>query len=338
MERVVDVQVDREQRLVAHRVQFVVELLVLLLGDVGGLAGPQRLDVVDDVVLVRVDVLAVLPLLDLAESDGHGQEAAVFLQQFADFRLLGILQRIFREVQHDGRAAVASLVGLLHLELGGSGAAPMHGLGPLAERFGEYLDLVRHHERRVESQSEVADDGLILILLHELLGTRECDLVDVLVHLLGRHAHAAVRHGQRLLLLVRGHMDGQVAQIALHFADRRKGLQLLGGIHGVRDQLAQEDFMLRIEEFLDDGEDVLRRDSDFSVFHSLIVVVLLIFQRYSQQTVCQRFFPAILSAGTAKTGQSLAHRHAFSYICRRKTPVSERRTVPGFGTQSAHPA
>ena len=207
----------------------------------------------------------------------------------------------------------------------------MHGLRPLAERFGEYFDLVRHHERRVESQSEVADDGLILILLHELLGTREGNLVDVLVHLLGRHAHTAVRHGQRLLLLVRGHMDGQVAQIALHFADRREGLQLLGGIHGIRDQLAQEDFMLRIEEFLDDGEDVLRRDSDFSVFHSLIVVVLLIFQRYSQQTVCQRFFSAILSARTAKTGQPLAHRHAFSYICRH-------RTVPGFGIQSAHPA
>ena len=54
-----------------------VELLVLLFGDVGGLAGPQRLDVVDDVVLVGVDVLAVLPLLDLAERNRDRQETAV---------------------------------------------------------------------------------------------------------------------------------------------------------------------------------------------------------------------------------------------------------------------
>ena len=287
VERVVDVQVNREQRLVAHRVQFVVELLVLLFGDIRRLAGPQRLDVVDNVVLVRVDILAVFPLFDLAESNRNGQEAAVFLQQPFDLRLLGILQCILRDVQHDGRAAVAGLVGLLHFELGSSGAAPMHGLRPLAERFRKDFDFVRDHERRVESQSEVADDRLILILLHELLGTRERNLVDVLVHLLGRHAHTAVRDRQCFLLLVHGHVNRQVAQIALHFTDRREGLQLLGSIHGVRDQLAQEDFMLRIKEFFDDGEDVLRRNSDFSVFHCLIVVVLLIFHRDSQQTVCQ---------------------------------------------------
>ena len=268
VERIVDVQVDREQRLVAHRVEFVVELLVLLFGDVGGLAGPQRLDVVDDVVLVGVDVLAVLPLLDLAEGDGHGQEAAVLLQQGLDLGILGVFERILREVQHDGRAAVAGLVGLLHLELGRPGAAPVHGLGALAEGPGEYLDLVGDHERGVESQSEVPDDGLVLILFHELLGAREGDLVDVFVDLLGRHAHAAVGHGERFLVLVGGDADRQVAQIALGLADRREGFQLLGGVHGVRNQLAQENFMVRVEEFLDDGENVLRRNSDFSVFHN----------------------------------------------------------------------
>ena len=301
VERIVDIEVDREQRLVAHRVEFAVELLVLLLGDVGGLAGPQRLDVVDDVVLVGVDVFAVLPLLDLAEGDGHGQEAAVLLQQGLDLRILGVFERILREVQHDGRAAVACLVSLLHLELGRPGAAPMYGFRTLFIGFRENLDLVRHHECRVESQSEMSDNGLVLILLHELLGAREGDLVDVFVHLLGRHADAAVGHGERFLLLVGGDADRHVAQIALGLADRREGFQLLGGVHGVRNQLAQENFMVRVEEFLDDGENVLRRNSDFSVFHSAIVVVVFDFLPFLQQTVCQYFFSAILSAGPAKT-------------------------------------
>ena len=307
VERVVDVQVNREQRLIAHGIELVVELLVLLLGDFGGLAGPQRLDIVDDVVLVRIDVLAVLPLLDLTESDGHGQETAVFFQQTFDLRLLGILQRIFREVQYDARTAVAGLVGLLHFEFGGPGAAPMHALRSLAERPGEDLHLARDHERRVESQSEVADDRLVLVLLHELLGTREGDLVDVLVYLLGRHAHAAVRHGQRLLLLVHGHTNRQVAQLAFGLADRREGFQLLGGIHGVRDQLAQEDFMFRIEEFLDDGEDILRRNSDFSVFHSLIVVVVLISAALINKRCASEFFLPFCQPGLTKP----VRRHDF---------------------------
>ena len=147
-----------------------IELLVLLLGDVGGFARPERIDVVDDVVLVGIDVLAVLPLLDLAEGDGHGQEAAVFAQQLLDLRTFGVLQRILRKMQDDRRAAVMLRIGLLHFEFGRAGAAPMHGLGLFLIGFGEDLDLVGHHERRVEAQSEMTDDRLVLVLLHKLLG------------------------------------------------------------------------------------------------------------------------------------------------------------------------
>ena len=273
MERIVDVQMDIEERIVAHGVELAVELPVLLLGDVGRLARPERIDVVHDIVLVRIDILAVLPLLHLPEGDGHGQEPAVLLQQPLDLRLVGIFERILRQMQHDGRAAVVRLVRLLHLELGRARAAPMHGLRPLAERTGDDLDLVRHHEGRIESQAEMADDRLVLVLLHELLGSREGNLVDVAVHLLGRHADAAVGHGERPGLLVDGHADREVAQFALGLADRREGLQLLGSIHGVRDQLAQEDLVVRVEEFLDDGKDIFRRNSDFSVFHNGIVCI-----------------------------------------------------------------
>ena len=120
----------------------------------------------------------------------------------------------------------------------------MYGLGTLLIGFGNDLDLVGHHERRVETQPEMPDYRLVLVLLHEFLGTREGDLVDVFVDLFGRHAHAAVGHGQRLGILIRGDMDRQVAQFSLHFADRRQGLQFLGCVDRIGDQLAQENLMV----------------------------------------------------------------------------------------------
>ena len=62
MERIIDIQMNREERLFTYGIEFVVELLVLLGGDLGGFYGPQRGDVVDDVVLVGIDVFAVFPL------------------------------------------------------------------------------------------------------------------------------------------------------------------------------------------------------------------------------------------------------------------------------------
>ena len=80
MERIVDVQMDVEQRLVAHRIEFAIEILVLLLGNVGRLACPQRLGRVDLVVFVGIDILAILPLLDLAEHYGNRQEMAILFE------------------------------------------------------------------------------------------------------------------------------------------------------------------------------------------------------------------------------------------------------------------
>ena len=96
VERIVDVQMYVEQRIVAQGVKLAVELLVLLLGNLRRLARPQRVGVVDDVVAVGVDVLAVLPLGLLAECDRYGQEAAVLFQQLVDLILLAVLCAILR--------------------------------------------------------------------------------------------------------------------------------------------------------------------------------------------------------------------------------------------------
>ena len=213
---VVDIQVDIEQRLVAERIELAVELFVLLLRDIVGLACPERVGVVDDVLLVGIDILAILPLLDLAKGNLYGQESTILFEQLLDFCRLGILEAVLSNVENDGCSAVAALLQLLHLKLGRAVAAPMDSLSSLLPRLSEDLDLVGNHKRRVETQTEVSDDGLILILIEELLGTRECNLVDVFVDLLGGHSDTAVGDGQRLGIFVGSNMNCKAAEFALH--------------------------------------------------------------------------------------------------------------------------
>jgi len=94
--------------------------------------------------------------------------------------------------------------------------------------------------------------------------------LDVAVDLLGRHAHAAVGNGQRPGLPVGLDADRQVAQLALELAGRGERAEFLRGIHRVGNQLAQENLVVGIEEFLDYGENVFGRNADFSVFHTVL--------------------------------------------------------------------
>ena len=277
VERIVDIQMNREERLFTYGIEFVVELLVLLGGDLGGFYSPQRGDVVDDVVLVGIDVFTVFPLLHLAESDGNGQEAAVLAQQLFDLRIFAVFERIGRKVQYDRGSPVALLGRFLHFVFGRSFATPVYRLGALLVGAGENLHFVGDHESGVESQTEVADDRLVLVFLHELLGARKGDLVNIALHLVGRHTDTTVGYSQGLGLLVRRNADRQVAQVAFYVAHRGQGLEFLRGIHGVGDQLTQEDFVVRIEELFDNGEDILGGNPDFSVFHRIMLFLIELF-------------------------------------------------------------
>ena len=67
-----------------------------------------------------------------------------------------------------------------------------------------------------------------------------------------------------LLLLVQLDADLEVAQLGLAVAGSGEGLQLLGGVHRVRDKLAEENLVVGIQELLDDGENVLGGYADLS--------------------------------------------------------------------------
>ena len=265
IEGIVHVQMDVEQRLLVHRIQGAVEREVVLLLEVGRGLGPQGLDAVDDLVLVGIDILAVLPLLLLAEDDRDGHELAVLVQEALDAGFLCIFRRIVIQIQGDDGAAVG-LLDFLHLIGRGTVAAPFHGLRALLP--GERLDgdLLRHHERAVEAEAEMADDAadLVLVLLQELAGGGERDLVDILVDLLLGHADTGVDDFQGLLLLVQFDPDLEVAQFILAVAGGGQGLELLGRIDSVGHQLPEEDLVVGIQELLDDGENVLGGYTDLS--------------------------------------------------------------------------
>ena len=96
-------------------------------------------------------------------------------------------------------------------------------------------------------------------------------MVDVLVHLFGVHADTSIADSEGLFLLVDFHLDGEVAQLAFELARGSEGFQLLRGVHGVADDFAQEDFLVRIQELLDDRENVFCLYSNVTCLLHIVV-------------------------------------------------------------------
>ena len=262
VERVIDIQVNMEQRLVhLHRIELVVEMLIVLVLEFRRLAGPGGIDVVDDVVFVQLYLLAVFPLFLLAEGYLHGQELAVLAQQPFYRSVLEVLTELIVDVQHDVRTAFG-FDGLFHRVLRRALATPMNGfhhftiltiftiLGLVTER--EDLHFLAHHERRVETETEMSDNTGTLyivlchfVLLNKLFRAGESDLIDVLVHFFGGHADAVIRNGQRLFLLIYFYAYAQV--VHRHIAGVRltaDHFEFLCRINGIGNQLTQKDLVV----------------------------------------------------------------------------------------------
>ena len=79
-EGVVYIKVYPKEWLVSSWVELAVELTIVLVRKVLRLAEPERVGVVDYIVLVGVLHLAVLPLLLLAKDNGDREEATVLRQ------------------------------------------------------------------------------------------------------------------------------------------------------------------------------------------------------------------------------------------------------------------
>lgn len=108
--------------------------------------------------------------------------------------------------------------------------------------------------------------------------TGESNLIDVLLHLLFGHPHAAVADRDRACHFIHADRYAEVTRLAFEFADGCKRFQLLRSIHGIGDDLTQEYLMVAVQEFFDDGEYIVARYPDCSFLtHSVLLSVNVLF-------------------------------------------------------------
>ena len=147
-----------------------VEFLVVLILKLAWLLNPQWLYIIYNIVLFGIHLLAVLPFGFLAESNRYGQKVAVFAQQFLYLVLFQEFLAVIVNVHNDAGTTIG-FVCFLQCERRAAVAAPLHGWGILIALC-DNIDLLADHERTVETESEVPDDGIgiVLVFVKEVIG------------------------------------------------------------------------------------------------------------------------------------------------------------------------
>ena len=128
VEWIIHIQVNPEQRFFRHRIQILIELLIIFIRHVGRFTNPCRSNVVNDIVLVGIDIFTVFPFLLLTECDGDGEEAAIFSQQAADLFLIKEVLIFVVDIQ-DNIGTTIFFLRFFQCIFGSSVAAPFHRNG-----------------------------------------------------------------------------------------------------------------------------------------------------------------------------------------------------------------
>ena len=242
---------ERRVHVVGH---VLVQLVVLLLGDLALGSGPERRGAVDLLVLVGDHLglrLAVPPLL--LHQDGNGDVVGVLAQDLAQAMARQQLVLVGPQVQDDvGPAAslldrfdrVAALSRALPADavLGGQAGAPRDQGHPVGD-----------DEGGIEADAELSDEVRILgpvggQLGEELASPRLGDGADVVDDVLTRHADAVVGHRDRARRRVVADADAKLRVVLEErVVAHRLEPQLVGGIRSIRDELAQENLLVAVQ-------------------------------------------------------------------------------------------
>ncbi len=270
VERIIYVEVYPEQRFVGHRIECAVEVLIVLILECRRSLCPKWFYTIDDIILVSIYLLAILPLSLLTEGYRHRHKLAILIEQFAYLTFIKEFLAVIRDMQNDISTALGTL-SLIEFKLRATIASPMLSLSTILIRASDNLHLVAHHKTGVEAQSEVTDDsvGVVLIFIKEVCDTRESYLIDILIYLLSSHTQTMVADGDGLSILVKRHTHGQVTEFALEITFFSKSLYLLGGINSVGYHLAEENLVITIEKLFDDGEYVFGCYPNITFTHNI---------------------------------------------------------------------
>lgn len=130
-------------------------------------------------------------------------------------------------------------------------------------------DLIRRHERRIKAHAKLPDERRIhraasrglrlrLELLDERLRSRMRNRPEIFNQLAMRHADARIRERDCLRRLIRrdGHLQRRI-RLDDFLPARLQEAQFLRGIRRIRNQLADEDLLIRVER-MDDKIEKLR--------------------------------------------------------------------------------
>jgi hypothetical protein len=259
-----DLVVGVGQRRVAVVAHLLVELLVLRVGDLALGTRPQRRGLVDRLPLVgqrRLGLLAA-PLF-LAHQDRQRDVVRVLADDRLQLPGAGELLFAVAQVQHHVGAA-RGLVDRLDLELARAIARPAHALLRAQARAARLdRDAVGHDEARIEADAELADQVGVALFLVAQLGEKVAraalgDGAQVFDRLGLAHADAVVADRDRLRLGVEEDADLEVGRVLVQPGRVERGeAQLVAGVAGVRDQLAQEDFLVGVQRVGDEVQDLL---------------------------------------------------------------------------------
>ena len=282
IQRVISVDMDMEQRLTVIVEDLMIELVVLLVGALGRVLQPERMDVVYRLrlgLVLRLFVLVVFLLLLLGlynvEVDLDRHERAVLVENLTYAVLFEELVLVLHDVHDDVGAALGAVVVLRYLIIARLGAHPLDRAVRLP-RSGYHVDGVADHKGGIESETEVTDDAVLrrvglavlsLVLLDEVERAGERYLADVLSDLFLGHADAVIRDGEGARRLVdRYGYPVLLVLEPLDLAEGGKTLQLRDSVTGVRDYLAEENLLLRVQPLLDYREYMLDLDGNSAFF------------------------------------------------------------------------
>ena len=257
--------VHHQPRVVEGMADVVVELRVLLVGDVLLRPGPQRRGRVQRLLGGFRFAFRLAALLGPAV-DEHDRKADVVGVGLDDLAQPGGFEELVLavlQVKDDGGAPAGPL-GVLDAE----GALAVGGPPPrpvLAGAPGDHVHRVGDHEGRVEADAELADQRHVLLgvageLGEEALGSRAGDGAKRLHQVVVVHADAVVGHRQRPLGTV--DVEGDL-ELGLALGQRRIGqrriAQPVAGVRGVGDELAEKNLLMGVERVGDD----IQKPADF---------------------------------------------------------------------------
>ena len=221
--------------------------------------------------------LLLLLLGQSLEVDRIGDEVGVVLHELAHAPLLEVLVELVAEVEHHARSVVVAHA-VLHGVRARAVGLPLVG-GVAAALPGDHAHLVGDHERGVEAHAELSDQlgqvGAALLLERRAEGLRAGggDRAEVLLELVGVHARAVVGDHERLRVLVSHDVDAPRGVVGHELLlGEAQILRAVDGVRRVRHELAQEDFLLRVERVHHEVEHFLDLGLEQMVllFHFLI--------------------------------------------------------------------